>query len=357
MWVGKIKEESKMVNSKERISCEKIFHSIHKAELEKFLKGDYVNIKPINAEFHPTMACNWDCYFCNTKNVFGQDCLRKEADEIMQTSDDVKWIADELAGAGILSINISGGGEPLMNKFTPDFILYLKERDIQVGLVTNGYGIEEKVAESLLNGCTWIRFSVNAIDDTTFDAVNGTKNGFTEMMSSMETMLEVKKRIGSPTVMGMNYMITKENYQKAGEFADLNKKMGFDFVGYKVPLPGFDQPGPETSIVDSAEKQINDALKRLKDDKFDVFPFHIERFKLCDRYHDVEYDGCPMAYFFIVIRHNGDIVPCTHIDFRKEGLEIHNLRDIKLKDALRSEQHLNMLSKLGKNFKCLRSSS
>ncbi len=345
----------KMAVFKERTSPEKIFHSMHQESLTRFLEGQYKEIKPINAEFHPTMACNWNCNFCNTKNVFGSKSLKKGADEILQSSADAEWIANEFANIGLLSINISGGGEPLINKYTPDLIDQLKKQNIQVGLVSNGYGINSGMAARLLEGCTWIRFSINGNEKGIFDSVNGVQNGYAATMAAMGKIIKVKKEIGSSCVIGLNYVITELNYMDAYSFAALTKKIGFNFVGYKMALPGLDKNGPPDPVINETEKQIDRALIDFKDDAFDVFPFHIERFNICDRKNKVEYPECPMAYFFIVIRPNGDIVPCTHLDFVKEGLNIQNLKKISLVDFITFDQRFEMIRALGKNYKCFKS--
>ncbi len=336
------------------ISPEKIFHPLHEEALANFVAGKVEDIVPINAEVHPTMACNRDCDFCNTKKVFGPDSLRREDNELMQSLEDARWLADELASVGIQSVNISGGGEPLMNQTTPDFTLMLKERDIQAGLVTDGDLIRPNNVDKLVNGCTWMRVSIDGASDESFDKIHATSNGFSRVMKRMEDLIAAKERNESACVLGLNFVITPDNFSEVAEFAHLTKDMGFNFVGYKAALPGFEEAELDREVVREAKSQIESVMS-LKDDSFDVFPFHMERFDICDRNHKVEYDECPMAYFFVVVRPNGDVVPCTHIDFQKEGYDVPSLRQMPLADILKSSKRFQLIQAMGKEAKCFKS--
>ena len=66
---------------------------------------------------------------------------------------------------------MAGGGEPLLNPHTPEFIDRVTAHGVQVGLVTNGTRLLDAV--DALSQCTWIGVSVDAGTDATFNRLKG----------------------------------------------------------------------------------------------------------------------------------------------------------------------------------------
>src|SRR2546428_12292524 len=97
---------------------------------------------PVHAELDLTDRCNVACYFCN------QQSLRtKEQIPLPRLSD----LIDEMAGNGLRSVRLSGGGDPLFHREILDVLDHLALRSVIVdNLTTNGVALTEEVGKRLI---------------------------------------------------------------------------------------------------------------------------------------------------------------------------------------------------------------
>jgi len=336
-------------------SREKIFHFAHKKELIKLKESKFSEMKPINVEIQPSMGCNRRCVFCNTISVFGRQSLTSKYD-FLKTKDDVKLIADQLSIIGVKSVNITGGGEPLINNQTPELIHQIAKHNIDVGLVTDGDLIRKDQIVNLLNDCKWIRISVNGHNDQIFDRVNKTKKGFTHIYRIINQLAKINATLHNQNkncTLGVDYVCFEDTVEGIPIIAKMIKEAGFDYISYKLALPPNNQ-NLERDTINKSTELIKKAQFEISNN-FDVFSIHEERFEVCNRDEQVDFEECPMLYFFFVIRANGDIVPCTHIDFAKEGFLISNIQKNRNFSFLYSKRHIKIIKSLGRNYqKCFK---
>jgi len=98
----------------------------------KLLHTDILNngkIMPVHIQISPTNVCNLNCSFCSCGDRDKKKSFTLK--EIMQ-------ILDVCAERGTKAMTITGGGEPLMHPQINEIIKYAGEKNIEVGLVTNG---------------------------------------------------------------------------------------------------------------------------------------------------------------------------------------------------------------------------
>lgn len=115
---------------------------------------DY-KIIPRHVQLSPTNNCNLKCSFCSC-----DDRDRK----LEWSFDDVVSIVNMLTELGTTGVTITGGGEPLLFKYTYELITRLTDAGIKVGLVTNG---TRGIANDIFRKLTWCRISFS--DERTFD--------------------------------------------------------------------------------------------------------------------------------------------------------------------------------------------
>lgn len=124
-------------------------------------------IPPIHVQFIPTNRCNQNCEFCS--------CGDRDKSLEMPIKD-AKVIIDLCASLGTKAVTITGGGEPLMYLRINELISHFRERNIKVGLVSNGLMLYLLRPETL-NKITWCRISSG--DDRDFTA------NYANMLSSV----------------------------------------------------------------------------------------------------------------------------------------------------------------------------
>ena len=91
---------------------------------------------PSNAVWEITFLCNMRCLHCGTS------AGEKREDEL--TTEEALKLIDDLAELGCEFLTLSGG-EPLLRKDWRELAGRLKERKIKLGLVTNGWCVNQRV--------------------------------------------------------------------------------------------------------------------------------------------------------------------------------------------------------------------
>jgi len=76
----------------------------------------------------------------------------------------IKYVVETLIEKSLKAVVLSGGGETVLYPQINELIEYLRIRNIEVGLVTNGIFLKEKVSKKNLNRLSWVRVSINSLD-------------------------------------------------------------------------------------------------------------------------------------------------------------------------------------------------
>jgi hypothetical protein len=122
------------------------------------------HIRPQSLQVALTEKCTLKCAFCSVAN-------RESILEI--PFDDLVKATEVFRALGIQTVEITGGGDPLLYPMLNDYLEYLFRRidlfpdllsPLEVGLITNGIGINKLIKPELRNQLTWIRISANVLD-------------------------------------------------------------------------------------------------------------------------------------------------------------------------------------------------
>lgn len=147
-------------------------HSFSKKMLQKsifpYLK-EYLNggdsHAPISINLDLTSACSNRCDYCIDKRVLNTG---RQLDFAY-----IKEILGDWQKRGLKSVIVIGGGEPTLHRQFEDIIEFIKGFSLQVGIVSNGTGIEKiENISHLLQGKDWVRFSLDAASEETFQALH-----------------------------------------------------------------------------------------------------------------------------------------------------------------------------------------
>ena len=221
---------------------------------------------PISINLDLTSACNFSCPFCvDSKLINAGKSL---------TLEHVKETIDTLHAHGLLSVILIGGGEPTLHKDFGKVLRYLKNKRLQIGIVTNGSRlekIEEVVGE--LRGKDWIRISIDAAGEGTFKDLHLPKTKVT-LHGILERAKKVKEK--NPAVSwGYSFVIVWEgveiggrrlssNLHEMARSVELAREFSFDYVSFKPCLIRWRESQRETLLKDvekTKEKEIIEAVK------------------------------------------------------------------------------------------------
>jgi len=119
-------------------------------------------IKPITIQLAPIEACDSDCPFCSVADRPIKSYLPFEQ---------IKSILREFKDLGAKSVELSGGGNPLLYRDRKtkeninDVINYAYELGYDIGIITNSHSLKRWLKKESHNKINWIRISLIQLDE------------------------------------------------------------------------------------------------------------------------------------------------------------------------------------------------
>ncbi|MFB3884575.1 MAG: radical SAM protein [Thermodesulfobacteriota bacterium] len=221
---------------------------------------------PVSINLDLTSACNFSCTFCVDSKLINSG----------KTLDlgDVKETIDTLQSHGLLSVILIGGGEPTLYKNFEEIVRYIKEKALQIGIVTNGSRLEkiERVAD-VLREKDWIRISIDAAEEGTFKRLHHPRTKVT-----LDRVLEKAKRTKerNPAVsLGYSFVIVWEgveiggkrlssNIEEMAKSAELARAFSFDYISFKPCLVRMEESHRETLLKDVEKKREEKIIDQIR---------------------------------------------------------------------------------------------
>ena len=218
---------------------------------------------PIMVSIDPMAFCNFNCSFCNATSIMKEkEKFNKEIiDSIVKT----------LRAWGTKVVCVGGGGESTLHKLFPYLLDQLRDNEIDVGVVTNGFMID-KLHEPLLR-TKWVGVSIDAGIKETYSSVKGVKlETFEKVLDNMREFSLIKDR----TTLSYKYLIHPTNFNEIYQAVSLAKEIGCDYIHLR---PGGDpwfeldrnEFGFSLDMVDEARSQIVRAREDFEDEGFRVY--------------------------------------------------------------------------------------
>ncbi len=242
---------------------------------------------PVLITVDPTNVCNFNCLWCNAayirehrQNSLSAPALRRLADFLPRWGEGHPDFPP-----GVEAICVAGGGEPLLNPYTPEFIDRVTAHGVQVGLVTNGTRLLDAV--DALSQCTWIGVSVDTGTDATFNRLKGlppASTAFSLLADNIAVLMDYAKkhhlRLGySHPSCGVSYkylLYNRDNLAEMYQAAHLAKEIGCKNIHFRPAGTPWDKIGTPEEITFTREdialfnEQIALVLE-LDDDTFSVY--------------------------------------------------------------------------------------
>jgi len=242
--------------------------------------GNLPDFAPISINLDLTTACNFRCTHCIDLDILNQ--------QIMFEHENLLNSLDRMSKKGLKSVILIGGGEPTLYPKLGEIIIFLKEKGIKIGIVTNGSNME-KISEiaHLFDNNDWIRLSLDSGKEETFQKMHNPRIE-TSLKKICKDVYEIKKKHKNLTI-GFSYVVTWSNIHDGKvisnideivDAARLAKNNGFNYISIKPFL----ERSPENSaeligIIHSSEeyqetiRKIRESIqeaKKLETDSFEV---------------------------------------------------------------------------------------
>jgi MoaA/NifB/PqqE/SkfB family radical SAM enzyme len=241
---------------------------------------------PILITVDPTNVCNLNCEWCNAAYIRKERRGKLSEKILLDLADFLpRWgEGSSQWEAGVQAVCIAGGGEPLLNTATASFIDALIDRDIEVGIVTNGSMINKYIDS--LSHCTWVGVSVDAGKSSTFNKLKGLSpesDTFERIIESISTLVDYSRRHNNklgykhPAYgVSYKYLLYRDNIGEVYEAAKLAKEIGCKNIHFRPAGTTWDKIGTDEEVTFSQEdiflfnEQIEMALE-LGDQSFGVY--------------------------------------------------------------------------------------
>ncbi len=173
---------------------------------------------PVHAELDLTDRCNVACYFCNQ-----QDLRTKDSIPLPKLTD----LIDELAGNGLKSVRLSGGGDPLFHRDVLNVMDHLASRNVIIdNVTTNGVAMTTEVATRLVkNQAREVIFSLNAADPADYARMMKVKPAlFDKVVENIKNLLAIRGDSIYPSVV-IQFLIDKHNVDRIVDMYELARSI------------------------------------------------------------------------------------------------------------------------------------
>lgn len=305
---------------------------------------------PVHVRLKPTNRCNHRCSYC---------CYRNEAlylSERMNERDEVPReklheIVEDLVAMGVRAVTFTGGGEPLCHPNIVEAVEGLCNGGVKVAMLTNGSLLTGEPADVLGERATWVRISMDAANSADYARVRGvSQNEFDKVCTNIRSFANSK---GAGCVLGVNYIVTRENAGQTLEFLKHMRGLGVDHVkvsGVVVSTEPEQNAEYLKPFYESVKEQIARGASELAGDSFGV----VDKFHLPDSAQEGferGYTRCPFAQCLTVIAADQNVYTCQDKAYTTSGL-LGSIAGRRFKDLWASDELRRKLLALNPSTDC-----
>lgn len=274
-------------------------------------------------------------------------------------------IIDNLARVGVRGLIWTGGGEPLVNKHTPEAIQRANAAGMKNGMFTNGALLTPEIARVLVHNCEWIRFSIAAGTRPEYHRIQGVDD-FEKVRRNIEMIVNIAREEQAPVGLGATMLLHKSSLPTFLPYVEMCRDLGLSFAQGK-PNNNYDHEQRSTFIQErnvrlrrkagDAEAEFvehssdydpewwkNEALpvlaeaEALATPSFKVVTSQYSESKYGEgAYENSERHDCDVNNFVTAITASADVVWCKNYRDRPEFV-IGNLREQTLEEIWKSSR-------------------
>jgi radical SAM protein with 4Fe4S-binding SPASM domain len=285
---------------------------------------------PLNVLWAVTPICNLRCIYCfpDARSNMGR-CRPRPLDAMLA-------VADQVAGAKVLKVILSGG-ECLLFEGVWDIAERLRGFGLTVTMLSNGAAITERVAERALALSLTFGVSLDGPDDRVNAATRGV-GAFEGAVRGISLL------IGADVPVAVLVTVTCHNFDHIERLFALLAALGVDSVTLQDLRPfGTREVYDRTRLTADQEKGLRPLFARLRK----VYPLMnietSELFIFSERKTNDLVMQCPAGDHFAYIDFHGDVYPCTSLPSFKLG---NVLRGGSLVDLWQRSRSIRALRRL-----------
>ena len=278
------------------------------------------NTSPVLVEVDPSNACNHACFFCISSYIHLPESKNLPTfDRSHMPRQMMLDLCRDMIDMKVRAVNWTGGGEPTLNRHTKEAIDYIGQNsDIKMGMFTNGTLLDRwDMFETLADNMTWVRFSVDAGTQKTYDWIRRPKpqNNWDKMNANLLKMIEVNKAKGYPLDLGVGFVITPDTYKEILDFAEYFSKFDLTYCQFKPEIVNREREDGIQRDIDFWNNEVEPLLEKAKN--ILGSKFQVNGYKLTDLEDDPSlfgrtYKQCLGSQIQPLVGADGHVYVCTN---------------------------------------------
>lgn len=272
-------------------------------------------VRPHRVKFQITNSCNCRCKHCNLY-LIKPDVLKTEV--ILRT-------LNELAKLDCREVDFTGG-EPTLHKDLVKFIELATNLGMKVKMNSNGYLINEKLAESLVKaGLKEFAISIDSHNPDDHNIRRNLKDSWQKAIAAIQNIDKYRKKYKTQTEIVLYSIITNKNYLDTTKVLDLKKIANFDEINF-IPIKNIENKDDfllkkqidefykivKPKLLKKYEKYHLKGIFRTVDDPFEIISSNLKANSTTGLYTKEIYKNnpCFITNFYAYIISDGTVVPC-----------------------------------------------
>lgn len=287
--------------------------------------------EPRMALIYPSRICNHNCYYCSDR------WDNKKVNSFMDPEQFLK-LPKRIKDLGAESIELCGGGEPLLHPNIKEFIKEAAKQGLKLASLTNGTMIKDELLELVVNNFSYFRVSMDSFNPEIHKKIRRPKAACYELPAVLENVknaIELKKKLGKSIQIGLKINVAFEN---ADDIYDSIKKaveMGADSIQIKIARNADEGEAPVEKV-----NKVREQIERGKRDFSDkiVILGNIDKYNIDHR--------CWMAPAHIFIDTNGDVRICCYFQFREKEHTFGNAFESSLEEIWYGKKHFEVMQNI-----------
>ena len=226
-------------------------------------------------------------------------------------------ILDDCRDMGVKAIQVTGGGEPTAHPRHADVFRAVLDRGLDLALVTNGVLLKSETVARLTRA-KWVRVSIDAGTAGTYAATRRVpESQFARAWANVRRLAELRDEEGSGLVVGVGFVVTRDNWREVVDATRLARDAGAD----NVRISAVFQPDDEKyfdGFYSKASNLCRDA-ESLAEGRFRVFNNFGDRIGDL-RQHAPDYSFCGYQHFSTYVGGDLNVYRCCVQAYNPRGL-------------------------------------
>lgn len=280
---------------------------VHGPRLEAIVNEQY--LPPIVLNLDVTGKCQYHCGHCHhrrkqIKNQCLPDLSKRLADTLSYFLR--RW---EIKGQKVRGCCIVGSqGDALLYPGLPKLLKELHASNIQIGLVSNGYGFTEQLLNYAAFYSLFIGFSMDAGTKEGYQKVkNCPKDGWNKVLSNIDHLIKIINKNKLRNDVGWKILILPDTYKDIYESCKIAKDLGCRYV--QIRPADLSENARKLIDINSVERQITKAISDFEvQGEFEIVGV---RHKFTPSYTQILPKYCYLTPLTVTITSDGKAYACV----------------------------------------------